>query len=161
MANIANNTALIRGENEQIEKAIQELENISYCGDAYFNKQSSNEYDVIFYSRWGEPLDKLIEISKKYSVEIDGYTREFGCGYYSQWEIVNGEKVKYNYGHLVSDIETCPNCGNEDISPNEIESSNTFISYVWRCDNCDEETFLEYDIQYIDGDPELKFVRQL
>ena len=48
MANIANNTAYIRGEKEQIEKVIQELDKISYCTDIHVEEDFDTECDVIF-----------------------------------------------------------------------------------------------------------------
>lgn len=158
MANIANNTTYIRGEKEHIEKVIQELDKISYCTDIYFEDDYEDECEVIFGSRWSEPMERLIDLSKEYSVEIDGYTRECGCGYYSEWKVVNGLQQKYHYGNLENDIEECPECGSEDIIPNGLESgyNDTTLYHILNCDDCGKEVYIEYDIERIEGENKMK-----
>lgn len=161
MANSANNTIIIRGEKENLDKALDILEGISYCGDTYVDRYADNECEVIFYSKWCEPMATLLKLSEENSLEFDGYTREPGTGYYSEWVVKNGKKISRYYCNLKIDLyDVCPNCGNEDFFPNEIEAGNGKINYVWLCagtgvKDCNHEEVVSYNYTKVGNAEEL------
>ncbi len=101
MANIALNTAYIRGTTGPVKKVIEELERISYCTDFIFEEEfeqedEEGEYQVIFGSKWSEPKQLLAELTTKYEVEIVGSTNEFGCCYFARWFYKHGEEIYHD-----------------------------------------------------------------